>query len=156
MVFAFEPSIETLEYLKMTRDMNPNIEIIENGLGNTPGDYSIIIDPINSGRNKIINYDTDYLNKQPVKITTLDKFIQDKKIDKVDFIKADIEGYERNMLLGAKETLRKFGPKLAICTYHYPNDPEVLKDIILTSNSKYIIIQKKHKLYAMVKNNTNH
>jgi hypothetical protein len=69
---------------------------------------------------------------------------------KVDFIKADIEGTERDMLKGATSVLKIFAPKLAICTYHLPDDPEVLKNIILKANPNYRIVQLNHKLFAMV------
>ncbi|MEJ8552675.1 FkbM family methyltransferase [Tepidibacter sp. Z1-5] len=34
----------------------------------------------------------------------------------------DIEGAKLNALIGAKETLEKFKPKLTILVYHYIND----------------------------------
>ncbi|GHT02290.1 hypothetical protein AGMMS50276_32120 [Synergistales bacterium] len=37
-----------------------------------------------------------------------------------------------------------------ICTYHLPDDPEVLADIIKEANPAYNIVQKKMKLYASV------
>lgn len=37
-------------------------------------------------------------------------------------IEADVEGYERELLLGARENIRRYRPRLSICTYHLPND----------------------------------
>jgi FkbM family methyltransferase len=54
--------------------------------------------------------------KQSIEITTIDAFVEENDLKKVDFIKADIEGYECYMLEGGRETLKKFAPKLAICT----------------------------------------
>lgn len=68
----------------------------------------------------------------------------------MDFIKSDIEGEERNMLRGAMETLRRFSPKLSICKYHLPDDPENLKKIILEANPNYVIREEYMKLYAYV------
>ncbi|GHV33865.1 hypothetical protein FACS1894187_03280 [Synergistales bacterium] len=73
----------------------------------------------------------------------------------MDFIKADIEGYERYMLKGAAKTLKKFAPKLALCTYHLPDDPEVMEKIIKEANPAYNVIQKRTKLFASVPNRKN-
>jgi len=51
---------------------------------------------------------------------TLDTFFKDKE---VNFIKADIEGYERQLLNGAKNILStRSNIKCSICTYHKPQD----------------------------------
>jgi hypothetical protein len=71
-------------------------------------------------------------------------------IKKIDFIKVDIEGAERDMLRGATNVLKTFAPKLAICTYHLPDDPMVLEDIILEANPKYKVVHLKMKLFACV------
>jgi hypothetical protein len=76
--------------------------------------------------------------------------VKQKNLKKINFIKADIEGAERDMLRGAKETLRTMHPKLAICEYHLPDDPEVLEAIIKEANPNYVIEHKYMKLYAYV------
>lgn len=54
--------------------------------------------------------------------------------EKVTFIKMDIEGAEFDALHGAKETIKKFKPKLAICIYHSAEDlwriPLYIKELV--------------------------
>jgi FkbM family methyltransferase len=57
-----------------------------------------------------------------VKMTTLDSFVERARIERVDFIKMDIEGGEFGALKGAASTLAKFRPRLAISLYHRPDD----------------------------------
>jgi hypothetical protein len=54
------------------------------------------------------------------------------------------------MLMGAKYVLKTFAPILSICTYHNPEDPVILANIIREANPNYKIIQRKMKLYAYV------
>lgn len=81
---------------------------------------------------------------------TIDEFVKRNNISHVDFIKADIEGAERLMLEGAQETLKNHAPKLALCTYHLPDDKEVMTELILKANPNYKIEYKWKKLYAHV------
>lgn len=54
--------------------------------------------------------------------STIDHLIQKGELDRVDFIKMDIEGSELRALRGAEESLRRFKPKLAISLYHKIED----------------------------------
>lgn len=62
--------------------------------------------------------------------TTVDQVVDELHLERVDFIKADIEGAERHALAGAERTIRRFHPKLAFCIYHLADDPAVIKRLI--------------------------
>lgn len=57
-----------------------------------------------------------------VSTLTIDDLVQQRGLDRVDFIKMDIEGAEGEALKGAVETLKSFRPKLAIAVYHRLSD----------------------------------
>jgi FkbM family methyltransferase len=48
--------------------------------------------------------------------------VDDLGLERLDFLKLDVEGAELAALQGAEETLRRFRPKLAIAAYHDPDD----------------------------------
>jgi hypothetical protein len=64
--------------------------------------------------------------KIQVPLTTIDRMAAELNLSRVDLIKMDIEGAEKNALLGAAETIRRFHPRLAIALEHNLHDVETL------------------------------
>jgi FkbM family methyltransferase len=148
--YAFEPVEETFHLLCKTAVMNGDgIFPIPKGLGNKECEILIAINKNNVGESSTVMKNNGDVSEK-ITITTLDKFVEENKLTKVDFIKADIEGAERDMLRGASNVLKTFAPKLAICTYHLPDDPEVLEKIIVEANPDYKVVHLRHKLFAAV------
>lgn len=67
----------------------------------------------------------------------IDDFVKENNINKIDFIKLDVEGSEECALKGAVETIKKFKPKLAISGYHKKDDLLVLPKLIKEYSSEY-------------------
>ena len=70
------------------------------------------------------------VNTNKVPVTSIDNALLGKK---VTFIKMDVEGSEFQSLLGCKETIMKYHPRMAISVYHLSEDiceiPRLLLDI---------------------------
>ena len=60
--------------------------------------------------------------REDVPTETIDHLVQTGRIERVDFIKMDIEGSELAALRGAEASLRRFKPRLAISLYHKITD----------------------------------
>lgn len=68
-----------------------------------------------------------------IKVDSIDNTINDK----VTYIKMDIEGSEYEALVGAKDTIRKYSPRLAISIYHKPEDVLEIPALIMRLNKNY-------------------
>jgi FkbM family methyltransferase len=150
-VFAFEPVSSTFQILTETAALAEAGAIVpvKKGLGKEAAQIPIYSNPSNSGANSVV-IGTAGTPSETIDICTLDSFVAEHNLTRVDFIKADIEGAERDLLRGAAETLRKFAPKLALCTYHLTDDPQVLENLILEINPRYKVVHLRHKLFAAV------
>lgn len=73
---------------------------------------------------------------------TIDDFVHNNNISNVNFIKMDVEGGENSALKGARETISRFHPKLAICIYHRPDDFITIPKTILDINPNYCFYLK--------------
>jgi FkbM family methyltransferase len=65
-----------------------------------------------------------------VSTLSIDDFVEEEKIAKIDYIKMDIEGSERKALQGAEKTIHTFKPKLAISLYHREDDLIAIPDYL--------------------------
>ena len=70
----------------------------------------------------------------PVELAAIDDVVGDEK---VTFIKMDVEGAELESLKGAKNTIIKNHPRLAICAYHKLEDLYELPEYILSLVPEY-------------------
>ncbi|MGJ4850099.1 FkbM family methyltransferase [Bacillota bacterium Meth-B3] len=150
--YAFEPMVGNLTTIlkQHARLYDPLIKPVPYALADRIGQMEINVAPSPDVSASLVSADHAE-STEMVKVTTIDRFVEESGLNRVDFIKADIEGAERLMLAGAKETLKRFSPKLAICTYHLPDDLQVLEEIIREANPKYHVVHKWEKLFAWVK-----
>lgn len=72
-----------------------------------------------------------------VPVTTIDRLVERLGLARVDFIKMDIEGAERYALRGASQTLQLWQPRLAIASYHLPDDREEIRSSVMDARPDY-------------------
>ena len=141
-IYAFEPSKENFNKLKAKKDeieksISVKIKIFPYGLGNKNDVLPLneIADGVSNTFNAL-NINSRYFkrkkfittlfgikkfikNKVPTKVIRLKEFIEREKIDKIDFIKIDTEGFEFNILLGLENDIKKV--KFILFEHHYDN-----------------------------------
>lgn len=82
-----------------------------------------------------------------VETITIDDFVQQANLEKVDFIKLDIEGCELAALQGAQNTIRRFKPKLAISVYHRINDYFTIPQLIRRLGGDYRFYMEHYSIH---------
>jgi FkbM family methyltransferase len=114
MIHSFEPADNCYKKLEKNILLNKFINIKVNyfGLGDTEGKFYLESDVKNNkGANKV------HLNSQKesnIEIKRLDNYVENEKIEKIDLIKIDVEGFEYNVLIGGELSIGKFRPVLFI------------------------------------------
>ncbi len=78
-----------------------NVQIVSLGISSKRGNMKITND---KGSMKRIINDYRIKNYENIEITTLDAFLKNRK--NISMIKIDVEGYEKQVLLGAENTLK--------------------------------------------------
>ena len=134
-IYAFEPDENNYKILLKIKDKYKLNNVIASNI-------------LFSNSETEINFLSMDLNRPAVKMksTTIDKFVEENNIEKIDYIKMDVEGAERNILEGAIKTIKKFKPSLAIAIYHggklfmedFYNIPIFIKNIINEDYEYYI------------------
>jgi FkbM family methyltransferase len=115
-VYGFEPNPYVFERLKINVSINEltNVKIYEIALGESDTNIQFNIYPkgfCNPGMSSKYMA-TSITKKIDVVQKTLDTFVAENNITKLDFIKMDIQGAEIDLLNGAKGTISKFKPTI--------------------------------------------
>lgn len=130
-ILCFEPDIQSYsnlkKYVKITLK-DSRIVILKEGLGKIKDTVSFT----NEGN---LQSKISMAGEEKINIVPIDSYIKED----FTFIKLDIEGYEKEALLGAKKAIKKTKPKLAICSYHYLEDLWSIPLLIKKLNPNYKI-----------------
>jgi FkbM family methyltransferase len=128
-VISFEPLPKAFLDLIGLQKIYPNrLTCINKGVGDRNSELEIFFGEEDSEHasfskeiNEIDSIRDKNTNTLKVMITTLDTFIQESypKLSGVDLIKIDTEGFEYEVLTGAKETIRRLEPKFVQIEYNW-------------------------------------
>jgi FkbM family methyltransferase len=136
-VYAFEPNPYVFEILKKHAEMwSDKIKPFEIAIYSSNGFQELLIpNSLTDGSTLVLKEIGG--EKVKVKTMTLDSFVKEHNVERVDFIKIDAEGSEREIIKGAKETIRRFKPKMAIAAYHLPDDKKAIPELVLSIRDDY-------------------
>jgi FkbM family methyltransferase len=141
LVVAIEPAPENLECLR--RNFAGEVEsgrviIYPKGVWDKEDFLTLNVDAHNSAADSFVLHPPNAeTTTQRLPLTTIDNLVSELRLQRVDFIKMDIEGAEPKALAGARETLAKFHPKLSVSAYHQPDHPVLIPKVVKSAWAGY-------------------
>jgi len=112
-VVIFEPSPDFSDSLRRTFGDAPNATVVAAALGSAEGKAFLAGGSLYG----FVSMDDGI----PINITTVDAWAANANT-RVDFIKGDLESFEFEVLKGARATIRRDMPKIALTAYHPGNN----------------------------------
>ena len=137
-VVAIDPDPTQVECLRRNfpaEIASGKLILVPKGVWSEKGSMTLSIGTQHSGVSSLVKETGG--NKVEVEVTTIDAIVAELALPRVDYIKFDIEGAEREALKGAEKTLTKYQPRLFVDSYHQADDAFVLPEIIRRANSAY-------------------
>jgi len=139
-VVAFEPASDNVELLKRNLElgqMSDQVRILPIALADVDGEQEFQLDDVSSASGVLNSVSVGNASESrnqygfpplttTVEVAALDSLLQRERLPAPDVIKIDIEGAEGLMLRGARKTLERFGPRLAIELHGFSQAREVL------------------------------
>lgn len=118
-VYAFEPLASNFHLLVRNKNLNDfhRLTPVRLALSDQAGEADFFVPPLScSGVGRIVDGPTHdpngYVDR--VRTTTLDAFVARHDVQRMDFLKIDVEGAELRVLRGGSESLRRFRPVIMI------------------------------------------
>lgn len=143
LVVAVEPEPANLRAFRRNFDQelkSSRVMLIPKGVWETAGKLSLHLSTTGDSHSVI------FAQKGPgdevIEVTTLDLLAGELGLDRIDFIKMDIEGSEANALRGARQVLERWKPRMAVSSYHVRGDPAALSALVWSMRSDYLVATK--------------
>ena len=159
-VFAFEPDPSNFEILKKNVKINnyKNIILEQKAVGDKHG-RTTLYQSDHPGKHRIFPQTEQAKSQVQVELTNLDNYFDSDMIDKINFIKIDVEGLEFSVLKGMKNILKN-SKKIKILFEFMPENtmevgftPIELLNYLTSNNFKLYCMDDKTKKLLYVSNN---
>jgi len=159
-VFAFEPDPSNFEILKKNVKINnyKNIILEQKAVGDKHG-RTTLYQSDHPGKHRIFPQTEQAKSQVQVELTNLDNYFDSDMIDKINFIKIDVEGLEFSVLKGMKNILKN-SKKIKILFEFMPENtmeagftPIELLNYLTSNNFKLYCMDDKTKKLLHVSNN---
>lgn len=122
-VVSFEPSPTTFAFLKKNLDASGlhNVTPLNLGLGKTEGRFELTFSANNRSGGFVSNKTQASAGHQveAIEIAQGDTFVKGARLDGVDFIKIDVEGFERDVIEGLRDTISTCEPTVTLELNHW-------------------------------------
>jgi FkbM family methyltransferase len=121
MVYSFEPDLDNFKMMAgviRRKHLSGTIEAINAAVGNADGSVEFWHNQEHSGDHRVVT--SHFKNSRPessqistVPLTSVDSFVDARKLKSISFIKIDVQGYELAVCEGMTQTLARF-PELCV------------------------------------------
>src|ERR1019366_406759 len=138
-VIAIEPAPENLECLRRNfaaEIADGRVLLYPKGVWDKDDVLKLRVDPTDSAKDTFVRQidDAQFIDAP---LPTVDKMGVELGLRQVDFIKMDIEGAEQKAIVGARNTIAKFRPRMALCIYHIKGDDTMVPKLVHDAVSDY-------------------
>ena len=148
-VLCIEPNPAVAAALAATLRINNfgQAEVLPVALAAHDGEGRLLVEREDTGRSRL----SPGAGTIPVPLRRLDGIVDEQRLARLDLLKIDVEGYERLVLTGAVETLRRFRPAVVFESGHEaPEDRQAIA--ALCDDLAYELVAVLHDYGALACN----
>lgn len=151
---AFEPSSSAFTELRRRFDRDPGIALVNVALGSEAGSLAFFEEPdAGRGSTLVADFMRTRGTTRTVTVTTLDAALHGAGWDRVDLLKVDAEGYDLQVLRGAREALA--ARAIGVVQFEYNRAWQLAGDtlraayMLLEGNGYRVFVLKRDGLYTL-------
>jgi FkbM family methyltransferase len=144
-VIAFEPHPQNFKVLKDNVALNgySNVTALQMALSKNQGSARLFLSSGSIAHSILFPRSMKTVQVQK---STLDAVMTTLEVERMDAVKIDAEGSEVDVLLGGERTIKKFTPRIAVASYHLPDQVFTVSRILesWSYRVKTVFVQASH------------